>query len=261
MTTEEIIIHIFCYIDDQMKQVSKVPQAKLYPSEVVTIGILFALKGGRFRAFCRWLGRDYDRLFGGLPDRTNLQKQLLKYQLLCDRLLATPSLLSVVDSYPIELLFPIRAGRSKKQIGCKSRDKGRWSIGIKVCWVLNTFGRVAGWSRTTMNRPDQVFHPTLEQFATEAIVLADLGFRCAKRLPANLKLCVKGTWNERMLIETAWSLLTVVCQAKKIFHRTATHLEARLAYTAAMFNTLLALFHQLHPEADPFKLSIAEFSL
>lgn len=26
-------------------------------------------------------------------------------------------------------------------------------------------------------------------------------------------------------------------------------------------NVLLALFHQLHPDADPFQMSIAEFSL
>jgi hypothetical protein len=59
-----------------MLQSQKVPQAKLYPSEVVTMGILFALKGGHFRAFCRWLKRDYDALFGGLPDRTPLLRQL-----------------------------------------------------------------------------------------------------------------------------------------------------------------------------------------
>jgi hypothetical protein len=58
MTTEDIIIHIFCWVDDQMLDVKKVGQARLYPSEVVTIGILFALKGGHFRAFCRWLKRD-----------------------------------------------------------------------------------------------------------------------------------------------------------------------------------------------------------
>ena len=58
MTTEDIIIHVFCYVDDQMRGARKVPQAQLYPSEVVTIGILFALKGGYFRAFYRWLARD-----------------------------------------------------------------------------------------------------------------------------------------------------------------------------------------------------------
>lgn len=261
MTTEEIILHIFCYVDDHVQGEAKVAQAKLYPSEVVTIGILFALKGGHFRAFCRWLKRDYDGLFGGLPDRTNLQRQLARYQHLCDQLLEAGSVLSVVDSYPIELLFPIREGRSPQQLGKKNKDKGRWSIGIKLCWLINTYGRVVAWRWVTMNRPDQDFHPMIEQLQEMVIVLADLGFRCADGLPANLKLCPKGTWNDRMLIETLFSMLTVICQAKKMFHRTTHHLEARLAYMAAMMNTCLALFHQLHPKEDTFKLSIAEFSL
>src|SRR5690242_10914225 len=109
MTTEDIIIQIFCAVDDQIGAVAKVPQAVLYPSEVVTIGILFALKGGHFRAFCRWLKPDYAGLFGELPDRTTLGRNLLKHQRLCDVLLELPSVLSVVDSYPVELLFPIRA--------------------------------------------------------------------------------------------------------------------------------------------------------
>ncbi|TMF52090.1 MAG: hypothetical protein E6I32_01410 [Chloroflexi bacterium] len=51
MTTQDIIIQMFCLVDDQMGNMPKHTQAKLYPSEVVTIGILFALKGGHFRAF------------------------------------------------------------------------------------------------------------------------------------------------------------------------------------------------------------------
>lgn len=91
-----------------MLGVLKVPQASLYPSEVVTIGILFALKGGYFRAFYRRLARDYAALFGGLPDRTALQRQLRSQHYHADRLLADASLLNVVGSFPIELLFPIR---------------------------------------------------------------------------------------------------------------------------------------------------------
>ena len=55
MTTEDIIISIFCEVDDTLPEIRKYPQAKLYPSELVTIGILIALKGGYFRAFYRWL--------------------------------------------------------------------------------------------------------------------------------------------------------------------------------------------------------------
>jgi len=260
MTTEDIIIHIVCAVDDQMRAVEKVPQADLYPSEVVTIGILFALKGGHFRAFCRWLKRDYDALFAGLPDRTTLQRQLRTQQYHADRLLAEASLLNVIDSFPIELLFPIRQGRSKQQLGKKNRDKGRWSIGVKLCWILNTLGQVVGWHWLTMNCPDQDFLPLVALVKEDGLVLSDLGFRCKAGVPDNLKLCLKGTWNDRMMIETTFSLLTVICQAKKMFHRTAAHLEPRLAYTAAMFNVLIGLDRQLHPD-HAFKLSIADFSL
>ncbi len=261
MTTEDIIVHIFYHVDNGVGPVAKDPCAKLYPSEVVTIGILFALKGGRFRAFYRWLKRDFDKLFGGLPDRTNLLRQLSAYQYLTDSLLEQPSVLNVVDSYPIELIFPIRAGRSPQQFGTKSKDKGRWSVGVKLCWILNRFGQVCGWIWDKMNCPDQDFLDFFEEYDQDAIVLADWGFRCAQGVPDNVKICKKGTWNDRMLIETSFSLLTVVCNAKKIHHRLEAYIEARLAYTVAMFNICLKLFHQLHPDETVFKMSIAEFSL
>jgi hypothetical protein len=261
MTTEDIIILIFCYVDDRMKDIRKRPNAELYPSELVTIGVLFALKGGRFRAFYRWLKRDYDGLFGGLPDRTRLQRLLRAHQNWCDRFLEEPTFFTVVDSFPIELLFPIRAGRSEKQIGKKNKDKGRWSIGIKLCWILNDLGRVVGWKWLPMNAHDQDFNDAVEAWEGQTITLSDWGFRCAEGLPDNLKVCQKGTWNERMMVETAFSLLTVICNMKKIFHRVADYIEARLAYTMVMFNVLLALYHELHPDEPPHKMSIAEFSL
>ena len=84
MTTEDIIIQIFCIVDDEMKDMTKHTQAILYPSELVTIGILFALKGGHFRAFYRWLSRDYANLFAGLPERTRLLRLLAHYETLTD---------------------------------------------------------------------------------------------------------------------------------------------------------------------------------
>ena len=136
MTTEDTIIHIFCLVDDEMKAMPKHRQAKLYPSELVTIGLLFALKGGHFWAFYRWLKRDYDSLFAGLPERTRLQRLLQTHQDWYHQLLAAPSFFTVIDSYPIELLFPIRQGRSPQQVGKKGKDKGRWTVGIKLCWLL-----------------------------------------------------------------------------------------------------------------------------
>jgi hypothetical protein len=228
---------------------------------VVTIGILFALKGNHFRAFYRWLRRDYNGLFGGLPERTRLQRVLKGHQAWCDRFLAEPTLFTVGDSFPIELIFPIRAGRSEQQVGKKNKDKGRWSIGIKLCWILNDVGRVVGWKWLPMNAHDQEFNDEIERLDGVSITLTDLGFRCKDGIPANLKLCQKGTWNERMIVETAFSMQTIICHAKKIFHRVAAYIDARLAYSMAMFNVLLALFHELHPDAPPHQMSIAEFSL
>ena len=48
MTIEDFIIELFCRVDDKLSQRGKNrkhSQAKLYPSEVVTIAMLFALKG------------------------------------------------------------------------------------------------------------------------------------------------------------------------------------------------------------------------
>ena len=263
MTTGDIILHIFYLVATSLPALPRHSQGKLYPSELVTIGILFALKGGYFRAFYRWLQRDYGDWFGDgtLPERTRLQRLLKTHQDWCDLLLSNPTFFTVIDSYPIELLFPIRAGRTEHQIGKKGRDKGRWSIGIKLCWLLNDVCRVVNWDWSTMNVNDKHFHPMVEPFIGQTIVLADFGFRDKEGVPENMKICKKGTWNERMCVETVFSMLTMVCDLKRIHHRVTEYLQARLSYVAAMFNILLDLFHKLHPDADPFKMSIAEFSL
>ena len=57
--------------------------------------------------------------------------------------------------------------------------------------------------------------------------------------------------------------LHAVCDLKRIRHRVAQYITARLAYVAAMFNILLDLSRLLDPDphADPYKMSIARFSL
>lgn len=93
--------------------------------------------------------------------------------------------------------------------------------------------------------------------------MADTGFNDADGIPTDLKLCPRGTWNERMLVETTLSLVTTFCSLKKVFHRSRTHFETRLAYVVAMFNVLLGLNRTLHPEADPQDrlLHLAQFAL
>ena len=146
MTTEDFIIELFCWVDDQMGEVEKHPQARLYPSELVTIGLLFALKGGYFRAFYRWLARDFAALFGGLPERTRLQRLLTVHQGWCVLFLAEPTFFTVIDSYGIELIHPIREGRSPRQMGKKGKSNWRWMVGMKLCWLLNDRGQVVSWA-------------------------------------------------------------------------------------------------------------------
>ena len=123
--------------------------------------------------------------------------------------------------------------------------------------------RTVSWAWDTANVHDQVFLPLVAALEDQSIVLADTGFNDADGIPANLKLCPRGTWNERMLVETALSLVTMVCSLKKVFHRTHAHFETRLTYVAAMFNVLLGLNRTLQPEADPQDrlLHLAQFAL
>jgi hypothetical protein len=53
-----------------MSNAKKHSQANLQPGEVVTLVVLFALKGVGNRAFYRWLERDFRSLFSNLPVRT-----------------------------------------------------------------------------------------------------------------------------------------------------------------------------------------------
>src|SRR6266446_4360919 len=59
----DFITALFSEVDDQLRALPKHPEARLGPSEVVTLGLLHALKGVGNRAFYRWLTRDYRALF------------------------------------------------------------------------------------------------------------------------------------------------------------------------------------------------------
>jgi hypothetical protein len=59
----------------------------------------------------------------------------------CDLLLSDPTFFRVIDSYPIESLFPIREGRSRQQIGKKGRVKGMEGV-INAEVVTYDFARL-----------------------------------------------------------------------------------------------------------------------
>ena len=92
------------------------------------------------------------------------------------------------------------------------------------------------------------------------IVLTDTGFHAAGGDPANMKVCPRGSWNTRMLVETVLSMLTTVFHSKKVGHRVWAYFRARVAWTMAAFN-LLAQWGMEVDEQNMVRLSIAEFSL
>ena len=179
MTTEYFMTGLFTHVDDQFNEQGlngKHPQAKLYVSEVITLGLLFALKGGGNRAFYRWLSRDYGALFPQLPRRARLFRLLNTYQDLTDTFKAQPSLLGVIDTYGIELIHPRREGRSEKQIGRKGLSNQRWIVGGKLCILLNNIGLVVDWDCDTAHVYDgSAFHKIVDGVADQMVVFADDG--------------------------------------------------------------------------------------
>jgi len=138
---------------------------------------------------------------------------------------------------------------------------------------LNQWGLIVGWACDTANVYDSVFHPLIEQVCDNSnacdlsrrhstmIVLGDTHFHAQEGDPDNLKICLRGEWNVRMLVETVLSMLTTVCHIKKLAHRVWEYFQAHLGFAMAAFN-LLVQWDGLHANEDGFvPLSIAEFSL
>lgn len=67
MPTQDFIIELFRKVDDEMLDTPKHHQPCLYPSETVTLGLLFAIKGVGNRAFYRRVERGLPPLFPAVP--------------------------------------------------------------------------------------------------------------------------------------------------------------------------------------------------
>jgi hypothetical protein len=113
----------------------------------------------------------------------------------------------------------MREGRSPAQMGKKGQSNHRWIVGGKLCCILNQWGVICAWDCATANVHDTHFQPRIARFDGEMIVLTDTGFHAQTGDPANMKVCPRGTWNTRMLVETVLSMLTTVFHSKKMGHR------------------------------------------
>ena len=80
--------------------------------------------------------------------------------------------------------------------------------------MLNQWGLVVAWACATANVADNTFQWLIRQCEERMIVLSDTGFHAAEGDPANLTLCQCGEWQDRLLVETVLSMLTLVCNFK-----------------------------------------------
>ena len=129
MSTEDFIIGLFIRVDSMLMDVPKHPDALLYPSEVVTLGLLFARKGVGPRPFYRWIADNYRHWFPRLPERTRRFRLFAAHADWTEYFLAQPTTLGVADTYGIELIHPWRADRADLHIGRKGVSNHRWIVG------------------------------------------------------------------------------------------------------------------------------------
>ncbi|MFO1352834.1 MAG: hypothetical protein U1F68_20015 [Gammaproteobacteria bacterium] len=115
MTTEDFITELFCRVDDRFQALGlgRHRQAQLWPSEVVTLALLFALKGWVWVVPSIAGSAATGELFPRLPSRTRLFRRIAPTGAGAMRFMAEMSLLGVADTYGIELLHPKREGRSR----------------------------------------------------------------------------------------------------------------------------------------------------
>lgn len=269
LTTPDFIAELFCRVDDALPETRKDVRANLWPSEIVTLGMLFVLKGKSARTFYRWLERDCLPLFPRLPERTRLFRVLAGHQALAQRFLAEPTLVGLCDTFGVELIHPKREGRSAKQVGRKGLSNHRWIVGVKWCALLNSRGEVVDWEADTANVHDSHFQASLlSRHASGGSgmgVFVDGGFHKSEKRGgdlANLVVCEKGENNIRMVIETLFSQVSGVFAMKKIAQRTWPYITARLGFAAALYNLLIRWQgHLTTDEKGYVQLGIAQFSL
>ena len=170
MNIVEFITELYCKIDDALPEVTQHSQAVLSISELVTIGILHAIKNVSRRAFYHWLKDNYGHLFPKLPERTRLFRRLQTQSCWTGYFLAQPTILGIADSYGVELCHPVCSGRDFHQAGKKGKSNHRWPrigvrgdviVGGKLCIVINQLGLITDWDCRTAPIVDQSARPDL----------------------------------------------------------------------------------------------------
>ena len=254
MDNELFIILLFCMVDEQTGDLLQRSDSKLHPSEIVTLALLKLLKKQGYRQFLVWLKNT--GLFPNLPDYSRLCRLFHHYRHTIEvisRQIGNWDWL-VIDSILCEVIHPIREGRSVDWVG-KNKSKGRWMVGIRVAATVSPQGDILAWEMDTANIHDKHFAWMVEEF--EIKVLADSGFHSKEGDPDNLQICQRGEHNERMVVESVFSLCTRLLGLNDIVAKTLQGFRLAVASIFALFNTLLDMNRRLglfseHPSIAHF---------
>jgi hypothetical protein len=238
------IILLFCMIDECTGELEQHGNAKLHPSEIVTLALLKRMSGKAYRRFLVWLR--VTGLFPRLPDYTRLCRLFHQYEEVIDvfsrQLGSLPVDWAVLDSVHCEVIHPIREGRKTKWVG-KNKSKGRWVVGMKVIAVVTPGGDILDWTLDTSNIHDTHFAWIVERFDVK--VLSDTGFHSKNGDPENLKICKRGEQNERMVVESVFSLLKRLLGLNQIQAKSRAGFELTISSIFALFNLLLEMNRRL----------------
>ena len=112
MTTVDLITALFYEVDEQLRAIPKHPEAHLWPSEVVTFGLLHALKGGSEPCVLSVVDARLSAVVSPCPGADTSLSPLHDASGLEPDLLGGPDGARVIDTYGIELIHPMREGRS-----------------------------------------------------------------------------------------------------------------------------------------------------
>src|SRR5262249_58420414 len=127
----------------------------------------------------------------------------------------------------------------------------RWIVAGQLWLFWNQYGLGVGGDGGAAHVADTTFPWLRRQVDGRLSVLSDTGFQAAEGDPAPLTLCRRGEWEERLVVATVLSMLTLVCHFKKVMHRVWAYFQARLAFTMAAFNVLVQ-WYGLRPKASGF---------
>ena len=117
------------------------------------------------------------------------------------------------------------------------------------------------WAWATAQVAEHPLQGLMRQCEERMMGLRDTGFHAPEGAPTHLQRCQRGAWEDRMLVETGRSRLTLVGHCKQGLHRVWTYCHARRACTMAAFHGL-GQGHGCEPHAAGFgPLSMAVFSL